>query len=80
MAARRAVMSRKDDPTARAAARADVDRAERRLGERGPVWWTDGAPDFNRQLAIHTPYRAWYLALPEARAEDRASERCAPEG
>ena len=24
------------------------------LGERGPVWWTDGAPDLNRQMARNT--------------------------
>lgn len=29
----------------RAAARAAVDAAKVALGERGPVWWTDGAAD-----------------------------------
>ncbi|NHZ89888.1 hypothetical protein F2P45_12815 [Massilia sp. CCM 8733] len=33
------------------------------LGERGPVWWTDGAPDFNRRMAANTPYAAWYAGL-----------------
>ena len=32
-----------------AAARASVDRAKVALGERGPVWWTDGEPDYNRE-------------------------------
>jgi hypothetical protein len=33
------------------------------LGERGPVWWTDGAPDFNRKLVVNTPYADWYAGL-----------------
>lgn len=57
MDARRRV--RNPDPAARAEARRDVDRAKRALGERGPVWWTDGAPDFNRHMARNTPYAAW---------------------
>jgi hypothetical protein len=44
-------------------ARADVDEAKRALGERGPVWWTDGAPDFNRRMVVNTPYADWYAAL-----------------
>ena len=47
-------------PDARAAARAAVDAAKQALGERGPVWWTDGAPDYNRKLAKNTPYAAWF--------------------
>ena len=48
----------------RATAREQVDRAKRGLGERGAVWWTDGAPDFNRKLAKNTPYRDWFSKLP----------------
>jgi hypothetical protein len=33
------------------------------LGERGPVWWTDGAPDFNRKLVKNTPYADWHAAI-----------------
>jgi hypothetical protein len=44
-------------------ARADVDEAKRALGERGPVWWTDGAPDFNRRMVANTPYAEWYVAM-----------------
>lgn len=33
---------------------------KRQLGERGPLWWEDGAPDFNRYLARNTPYADWY--------------------
>lgn len=36
-----------------------VDAAKRDLGERGPVWWTDGAPDLNQQLARNTSYASW---------------------
>jgi hypothetical protein len=42
-----------------AAARAAVDAAKIALGERGPAWWTDGAPDFNRKMARNTPYAGW---------------------
>ena len=47
----------------REAARAEVDRTKRALGERGPVWWTDGAPDFNRKMVKNTPYAAWFASL-----------------
>jgi len=53
------------DAAAREAARARVDVAKRALGERGPVWWTDGAPDYNRHMARNTPYASWFAALPE---------------
>jgi len=64
MSARRAVGAgqRAQDPEAVAAARRRVDAAKHRLGERGPVWWTDGAPDYNRHLVKNTPYAAWYRA------------------
>jgi hypothetical protein len=66
MSARRAKQDamRRDDPAARAAARERVDAAKQALGERGPVWWTDGAPDYNRRMARNTPYAAWFAALP----------------
>jgi hypothetical protein len=57
MAARGAVRDKAPD------ARARVDAAKRALGERGPVWWGDGAPDWNRHLAKNTPYANWYAAL-----------------
>ena len=65
MASRRAVGTsrRVGDEVAERLARADVDAAKRALGERGPVWWTDGAPDYNRRLVTGTPYAAWYAAL-----------------
>ena len=45
-------------------ARARVDAAKVALGERGPVWWIDGSPDYNRQLVKNTPYAHWYRSLP----------------
>lgn len=37
-------------------ARARVHLAKVGLGERGPPWWTDGAPDYNRHRVENTPY------------------------
>jgi len=64
MNARRALRG-KPAEAERQAAREQVERAKRALGERGPVWWTDGAPDLNRKLAKNTPYREWFAQLPE---------------
>lgn len=65
MTARRAL--RRDAPAeGRARARAQVDAAKTGLGERGPVWWIDGAPDYNRKLAKNTPYAAWHDSLEAA--------------
>jgi len=47
----------------RLAARAAVDAAKVALGERGPVWWDEGEPDFNRRLVRNTPYAVWYAVL-----------------
>jgi hypothetical protein len=47
-------------PQQRTAARVRVDAAKRALGERGDIWWDDGAPDYNRHLAVNTPYAEWY--------------------
>jgi hypothetical protein len=44
-------------------ARARIDAAKIALGERGPVWWNDGEPDYNRHLTRNTPYAEWFLAL-----------------
>jgi hypothetical protein len=69
MAARRAVKDGKaaGDPEAVAQARRAVDAAKHGLGERGPVWWDDGAPDLNRHMARTTPYAAWFATEAEGR-------------
>lgn len=66
MAARRAVRDAGGDPDRLKAARAAVHAAKLALGERGPVWWTDGAPDLNRYMAKNTPYADWAASLPNA--------------
>lgn len=66
MAARRdvALQRRAGNAVGLQGARARVDCAKRALGERGAVWWTDGAPDFNRRLVKNTPYALWFDGLP----------------
>jgi hypothetical protein len=59
----RSALRRNSDASDRKEARQAVDRAKVALGERGPVWWEDGAPDFNRRMAVNTPYRGWYEGL-----------------
>ncbi len=63
---------RAGDPDALADAGRRVDAAKIGLGERGPVWWDDDAPDLNRHLAKNTPYAAWWAEL-EAKHPDDAS-------
>lgn len=68
MTARRAVKEARKDPDdheAMKAARQAVNQAKVALGERGQVWWTDGAPDYNRHMARNTPYAEWYASLAE---------------
>lgn len=62
MSARREVKAAlaANDPERLKQARHSVNAAKVALGERGPVWWQDGARDFNRHLVRNTPYREWY--------------------
>jgi hypothetical protein len=64
--ARRAVKEAGTDETAIQLARSSVDQAKVGLGERGPVWWTDGSADFNRHMAKNSPYARWYMEMPMA--------------
>jgi hypothetical protein len=57
------VAKKAGDPVLEREARDEVDAAKHALGERGPVWWTDGAPDYNRRMVANTPYADWYAAL-----------------
>ena len=77
MAARRAKQTalRADDAAAREAARQRVDAAKTALGERGPVWWTDGAEDCNRRMARTTGYASWYEGLAVGEADVAAAGR-----
>ena len=65
MAARSALgrARRAGDDEARRLARRRIDDAKVALGERGPPWWPDGAPDYNRRMAVNTPYRPWFEGL-----------------
>ena len=58
------VAMRKGDAAGREAARRRVDEAKHLLGERGAVWWTDGAPDWNCRMVVDTPYGEWFSGLP----------------
>ncbi|WP_070885712.1 hypothetical protein J3Q00_06105 [Pseudomonas sp. D2-3] len=66
MDARRLVKAAKaaDDAASLKQARAQVQAAKVALGERGPVWWRDGAPDYNRHLVSNSPYADWFDTLP----------------
>jgi hypothetical protein len=65
MEARRLVGSarRLGDQISENMARGKVNAAKRELGERGSVWWNDGAPDLNRQMVDATPYASWFATL-----------------
>lgn len=51
---------RTEDSQLEKKARARVHAAKVALGERGDVWWEDGAPDYGRHLVRNTPYAEWY--------------------
>lgn len=72
MSARRAKRDAKaaDDAAAIEAARARVNAAKATLGERGPVWWNDDAPDETRRMARNTRYAEWF----ETVGDDRSRE------
>nr|WP_082057713.1 hypothetical protein [Novosphingobium sp. P6W] len=65
MTARRAVgvAKRASDHKGEDEAHQAVDKAKHALGERGPVWWDDGAPDLNRHMARNTPYGEWLASV-----------------
>lgn len=63
--ARNAVRTARASGVGLEAARKRVDAAKTALGERGPVWWMDGAPDYNRRLVANTPYATWFSTLPD---------------
>jgi phage/plasmid primase-like uncharacterized protein len=71
MAARRTIRAAKKatDREAELAAHIAVDEVKRTLGERGPVWWDDGAPDLNRHMARNTLYADLFSKLARSNAE-----------
>jgi hypothetical protein len=62
MQARMAVR-KADDEAELADARAAVHTAKVALGERGPVWWGDGAPDYSGTDPAETPYANWWILV-----------------
>ncbi|SFC22720.1 hypothetical protein SAMN05428997_10530 [Bosea sp. CRIB-10] len=69
MDARRAVKDARRGSGDLRLARDRVDAAKVALGERGPVWWDDGAPDLNRHMAKNTPYAEWAGTLKKCATE-----------
>lgn len=65
MAARRAVATARRFGRDEVEAHAAVAAAKVALGERGPVWWTDDAPDLNRHMARTTAYAEWFAGIGE---------------
>lgn len=67
MTARRSVGAalKAKDKIGEAEARRRVDVAKHALGERGPPWWDDGTPDYNRRMAKNTPYAKWLSSIQE---------------
>lgn len=51
-------------------ARARINAAKTRLGERGPVWWDDDAPDESGLSPIKSSYADWWVGLTEMEKAD----------
>lgn len=64
MKARRAVRSaqQQNDEIALRQAREAVQSAKELLGERGPVWWQDGAPDESGLAPHNSSYAEWWAS------------------
>ena len=78
MAARRKVKEVQNNERLLKAARREVNAAKEALGERGPVWWDDGAPDETMKHPKGSSYAEWWDALPEeARERGLAAPRSA---
>jgi TRAP-type C4-dicarboxylate transport system substrate-binding protein len=62
--ARRAVRSaqQQGDDDALRQARQSVQEAKEALGERGPVWWEDGAPDEGGLAPHNSSYAQWWAS------------------
>ncbi len=71
MQARRAVRFAETDAET-AKSRAEVQAAKELLGERGPVWWDDGAPDETGRAPWNSCYAGWWADLPETEKQKGA--------
>ncbi|WP_312949091.1 hypothetical protein [Agrobacterium sp.] len=70
MSARRAVRHAQNDAENITDARRRVNDTKVALGERGPVWWSDGEPDLNRHLVKNSPYASWFAELDKTRHDE----------
>ena len=52
------------------AARTCIDAAKIRLGEKGPVWWDDGAPDESGLAPESSSYAEWWAGLGKVEIAD----------
>ena len=69
MDARRKVKEVQNSEAKLKRARRAVNRAKEALGERGPVWWDDGAPDETMKAPSNSSYADWWRALPQDEKE-----------
>jgi hypothetical protein len=60
MSCRRSLRAAASNATRGGMVRENIDALKRALAELRPVWWTDGAPDYNRYKVKNTPYQDWY--------------------
>ncbi len=51
-------------------ARTRIEEAKQRLGETGPVWWDDGAPDESGLAPANSTYADWWAGLSEQEKAD----------
>lgn len=63
MDARRKVKEVQNNEARLKAARRQVNAAKEALGERGPVWWDDGAPDETMKSPQESSYAEWWAGL-----------------
>ena len=69
MQARRDVASAQTEADERDA-RARIDAAKTQLGEAGPVWWDDGAPDESGLTPANSSYADWWAGLGDGEKPD----------
>lgn len=76
MAARRKMKEVQNNERQLKAAKRAVNSAKEALGERGPVWWDDGAPDETMKTPNRSSYAEWWANLSAAeRMAGEASPR-----
>ena len=77
MAARRKVKEVQHNEAQLKRARRAVNAAKEALGERGPGWWDDGAPDETMKAPSESSYADWWASLSD---EERVKGYANPRG